>query len=213
MSQSPEELEAGREENGMNPTQAAEHLRVIRELMERPIRSTTRSGLSGVVAGVLALAGCAATAKIAPDFTGRAAPPVAVGLVWLGVFILATVLDLVISWRRTRELGRAFWTRTTRQTALAIAPAFLLGGISTWIFASHGLWYLIPAAWMLYYGLAAWSIGMFSIPEVKVLGAAFIVAGVVCHFHISDHPVATLAATFGGLHLLYGLVVWKRHGG
>jgi hypothetical protein len=213
MSESPEQSGASREENGMNPTQAAEHLRVIRELMERPIRSTTRSGLSGVVAGVLALAGCAATYRIAPDFTGRTAPPVAVGLVWLGVLVLATVLDLFISWQRTRELGRSFWTRTTRQTALAIAPAFLLGGISTWIFASHGAWHYIPAAWMIYYGLAAWSIGMFSIAEVKVLGAAFIAAGVVCHFHFLDQPVAALAATFGGFHLVYGVVVWKRHGG
>jgi len=213
MSEAPEKLDEGREENGMNPTQAAEHLRVIRELMERPIRSTTRSGLSGIIAGLLALAGCAATWAIAPDFDGRAAPPVAVGFIWLGVFVLAVALDLFISWRRTRELGRAFWTRTTRQTALAIAPAFLLGGLSTYFYANGNAWYYIPPSWMLYYGLAAWSIGMFSIAEVKLLGAAFIIAGVICFFNFHDHPVAALAATFGGFHLIYGVVVWKRHGG
>ena len=157
--------------------------------------------------------GSRSTRAIASEFDGHAAPPLAVGLVWLGVFVLAVGLDLLISWRRTRELGRSFWTRTTRQTGLAIAPAFILGGISTWIFAGYGLWYLIPGAWMLYYGLAAWTIGMFSIAEVKVLGAAFIVAGVICHFHFAAQPVAALAATFGGFHLLYGVVVWKRHGG
>jgi hypothetical protein len=138
---------------------------------------------------------------------------VTVGLVWLAVFVLAVGLDLLISWRRTRELGRNFWTRTTRQTGLAILPAFLLGGLATWVLAAGQRYGEIPAAWMLFYGLAAWSIGLFSIAEVKLLGVAFIAAGVVGHFYFLPHPVAALAATFGGIHLVYGVVVWARHGG
>ena len=58
----------------MTAQQAAEHLRVIRELMERPVRDTTRSGLAGILAGLLALAGCFATWTLWTDLPGGRPP-------------------------------------------------------------------------------------------------------------------------------------------
>jgi len=38
-------------------------------------------------------------------------------------------------------------------------------------------WGLIPAIWMLFYGIALWQLGEFSPREVRFLGAAFILIG------------------------------------
>ena len=202
---------ASRGENDMTPEQAAEHLRVIRDLMERPIRNTTRSGLSGIVAGVLALGGCAATWRLADGAPTE--PTVALGLVWLGVLVSAAGIDLLLTWRRAAKLGQAYWKRGQRQTALAIAPGFVIGGLMTGLLVRYQGHEFIPFFWMVFYGMAVWSVGLFSVVEVKVLGAAFLAAGVLGLVFWVAHPLAAMAVSFGGFHLLYGAVVWARHGG
>ena len=42
--------------------------------------------------------------------------------------------------------------------------------------------------------------------------AAFILSAVVAVF-LPEWPYATLGVTFGGYHIVYGIVVWIRHGG
>ena len=196
----------------MTAQQAAEHLRVIRELMERPVRDTTRSGLAGILAGLLALAGCFATWTLWTDLPGGRAP-LSVALVWLGVLALAASGDILITWHRARRGGRTYWKRAQVQTALAIVPGFILAGFFSTLFSDLGLWSLIGFGWMVGYGMALWTVGMFSIVEIKVLGAAFLVAGWLGMFLLAGYPVAAMAVTFGGFHLAYGLVVLKRHGG
>jgi hypothetical protein len=208
----------------MTPEQAAEHLRVIRQLMERPVRHTTRSGLAGLVAGGLALAGAALTWHLLPPEAewpllnpARPYRPPAgavwnVALVWLAVLLAAAAGDVLITWRRARRRQETWWKREQLQTAMAIVPGFVLAAFFTYI------WYIlefnyIPFGWMIGYGMALWTVGMFSITEVKVLGAAFLASGWAGLILLSDYPVAAMAVTFGGFHLVYGLVVLKRHGG
>jgi hypothetical protein len=196
----------------MTAQQAAEHLRVIRELMERPVRDTTRSGLAGILAGLLALAGCFATWTLWTDLP-NGQPPLSVAAVWLGVLVLASVGDILITWHRASRGGRTYWKRAQFQTALAIVPGFILAGFFSYLFSGWEAWSLIGFGWMVGYGMALWTVGMFSIVEIKVLGAAFLVAGWLGMFLLPDYPVVAMAVTFGGFHLAYGLVVLKRHGG
>ena len=223
--QSPDPADGGEGDAGMTPQQAAEHLRVIRQLMERPVRHTTRSGLAGIVAGVLALVGSAATWWLLPAVSewgslktlfGSSPHEAAVlrgALIWLVVFLAAATADVLITWWRSRERREAWWRRAQLQTAMAIVPGFVLAAFFTYLWSVWQAWELIPFGWMIGYGMALWTVGMFSITEVKLLGVAFLVSGWLGMFSLADYPVASLAATFGGYHLVYGLVVLKRHGG
>lgn len=198
----------------MRPEQAAEHLRVIRELMERPLRQTTRSGASGVIAGVLALAGCGATWYVGQlEQLSEASRIKAVGLVWVSVLVLAVAANLLMTWRRAQRQGLPLWGRSQNQTALAIAPGFVVGAFVSLALIMAQEYDLVAFTWIIFYGMALWSVGMFSPVEVKVLGAGFFLAGSLGLFFFAAHPLAALAVTFGGMHLLYGTVVWVRHGG
>jgi len=198
----------------MRPEQAAEHLRVIRELMERPLKQTTRSGASGLIAAVLALAGCSAT-----WYAGRlgqlpeASRIKTVGLIWVSVLVLAVAANLLLTWRRAHRQGLPLWGRSQNQTALAIAPGFVLGALVSWALVGAQQYDLVAFAWIIFYGMAVWSVGLFGPVEVKLLGAGFFLAGILGLFFFTAHPLAALAVTFGGMHLLYGIVVWVRHGG
>ena len=202
----------------MDANRAADELKVIRSLMERPIKYSTQSGLAGVVAGCAALAGVVLDSKVS-QWASASALWVNMG-VWAGVFVVAFAGAVILTRLRERRQGMPAWSLIKRRILLTILPPFVAGvGLTLAIFFRHvehmgpNEWGLIPAIWMLFYGVACWQLGEFSVAEVRVLGAAFILAGLVAAAFFQTSPYGTLGVTFGGFHMVYGLVVWARHGG
>jgi hypothetical protein len=204
----------------MNADKAAEELKVIRQLMERPVRYSTMSGLSGILAGTAALAGLALDWRVSEVY--RDDPRTAMRLclaVWAGVF--ATAFAGVVVLTRLREIrqGMPFWSPAKRRILMTILPPFIAGvGLTLAIacrwYASGGpnQWGLIPAIWMLFYGVACWEVGGFSLFEIRIMGAAFIAAGLIAGW-LQPDPYWAIGVTFGGFHMVYGVAVWARHGG
>lgn len=214
----------------MDAQKAADELTVIRQLMERPVRSSTASGVSGIIAGLAALAGAAADKYLSPRLAEHLAERseltstwdwvLIIGAgIWAVVFCVAFVGVVILTRIRERRQGMPFWSPVKRRVLRTILPPFIAGcGLTVaiyyqWIYGYNpGQSYLIPAVWMLFYGLALWQVGEFSIPEVRLLGAAFIAAGIASAV-VQWYPYESLGATFGGFHIVYGVVVWTRHGG
>ena len=203
----------------MDAEKAAEELKVIRRLMERPVQYSTMSGLSGI------LAGCAALAGVAADWTvSRSHPPlesvkISIAL-WAGVFGVAFTAAVVLTRLRERRRGMPFWSDVKRRILLTIGPPFVVCvGLTAaivyrwWAQQGPNMWGMIPAVWMVCYGLALWQVGLFSPVEVRVLGVAFLASGIVAAASLHTHPYWALGVTFGGFHIVYGTVVWLRHGG
>ncbi|MCE5325395.1 MAG: hypothetical protein LLG01_03170 [Planctomycetaceae bacterium] len=203
----------------MDTQKAADELMVIRQLMERPIRYSTMSGLSGIWAGLVALGGLAVDDWIC----GRHGPRTAMWInlaVWAGVLLLAAGGVLVLTHIRERRQGMPAWSNVKKRIAMTILPC-LAGGVGLTlviirIWYTHegpNEWGLIPAIWMCFYGVALWQLGEFSPVEVRVLGAAFILGGLVSAGWLQVQPYWALGLSFGALHILYGIVVWIRYGG
>jgi len=216
----------------MDASKATEELTVIRQLMERPIRFSSMSGLAAIQAGLWAVAGLACDHIVfARARDGRVALVVSMA-VWAGVFALALAGVVVLTRRRERKRGMPWWSPVKRQILSTILPPFIAAiGLTlticvrfmyvqgrpdaplwlwSWVLAQG---YLIPAIWMLFYGVTLWQLGRFSPGEVKVLGAAFIAAGLGTALVWQWQPYWAMGITFGGFHILYGIVVWIRHGG
>ena len=203
----------------MDESRAGEELKVIRQLMERPIRFSTMSGLSGILAGCAALAGLAVDWRVSQHFDPGAALWINLG-VWAGVFGVAFCCAMVLTRMRERGRDMPFWSSVKRRILLTILPPFVAGVGLTVAIACRwhqdmgpNQWGLIPAVWMLFYGVALWQVGAFSVPDVRALGAAFLLAGLVCAGFTQALPYWSLGVTFGGFHVAYGTVVWIRHGG
>ena len=203
----------------MKPEKAAEELKVIRQLMERPIRFSTMSGLSAIVAGAAALGGCAADSYFTATYPPRQAVWINM-VVWAAVFVAAFASVVLLTRWRERKQGMPFWSSIKRRILLTILPPFVAGvGLTLVVMYRwyHGMgpnqWGLIPAIWMGFYGVTLWQLGEFSPLEVRVLGAAFIAAGIVTATDYQALPYDALGVTFGGFHIVYGIIVWIRHGG
>jgi hypothetical protein len=136
------------------------------------------------------------------------------------VFLLAFSAAVLLTRIRERRQGMPFWSQVKKRILLTILPPFVAGvGLTLaivcrwWAKEGPNMWGLIPAVWMLFYGVALWQVGLSSPVEVRVLGAVFILAGLLAGAFFHACPYLALGATFGGFHIVYGIVVWIRHGG
>jgi hypothetical protein len=205
----------------MDADKAAEELKVIRRLMQRPVRYSTMSGLSGILAGCAALAGVLADRAVTGCYAADVTKAVQINMgVWAGVFLAAFAATVILTRLREIKQGMPFWSDIKRRILLTILPPFVAGAGLTlaiacrwWVGDGPNMWGLIPAVWMLFYGLALWQVGLFSPVEVRLLGVAFILAGLVAAAFLQAHPYWTLGATFGGFEIVYGIAVRIRHGG
>lgn len=194
--------------------EARENLRVIRQTMERSTRYSTLSGLSGVGIGLAAITGVA----VSDALLARAAHPLArtdflhLGPVWLAVLLLAVAIEFGCNKRRAALVGKRVASPLGAHIVLAALPAFSAAPLLTWFFYQHGLAPLVWGVWMLCYGLAICAVGLFSVKPVSYLGAAFVLAGAVTLLLPARYDLPMMALSFGGFHIIYGVLMARKHG-
>ena len=184
---------------------AMDNLQFIRETMERAGSFTAVSGWGVCATGLLA----AAAAAVAP------ASPLAPG--WLSIWMATLAASLVIStWatmHKARNAGVPLLSGAGRKFLLAFLPAMLVGALLTVVLLRAGQQTLLPGVWLLLYGTAVVAGGVFSARIVPLMGTCFLLDGAVALFAPAAWSPALLAIGFGGLHLLFGTLIARRHGG
>ncbi len=184
---------------------ALDDLRFIRQTIESAGSFTAVPGWGGVVVGLTALGAAFVAARFKTP--GQ----------WVAVWVGEAVLGLAVAgWtmrRKARRVGTAVLSRPGRKFALGLAPPMLAGALLTIVLYQASLTWYLPGLWLLLYGAAFVTGGAFSVQAVPVMGACFMALGAAALFS----PVAWgnwfMAAGFGGLHILFGLIVARRYGG
>jgi hypothetical protein len=194
-------------------SEAEEHLRVIRQAMERSTKHSTLSGLSGVLAGLYALA----AAFFAPTAITTLSQKALFCLTWGATLTLAGLTDILLTKRRAAQVGKRAFSPLGAQLSRAAAPGLLLGVGVTLFHLLHpqALGTYVYGMWILSYAVALLAVGMLSRKEVSVMGWAFLIAGIVAlvlpeGFIVG--PRALMAVTFGGFHIVYGLWMGTKYG-
>ena len=85
--------------------------------------------------------------------------------------------------------------------------------VLTAVFVQHHLGTRLPGCWLLCYGAAITSGGAFSVRPVPFMGAAFIALGALAFAAPADWGHFFMAAGFGALHIIFGLVIARNYGG
>ncbi len=182
-----------------------DNLRFIRETMEGASAFTGIPGWGGVAMGITALM----TALIASHQPTTK--------LWLATWIGEAILSLSIAaWAAGRKVGRAaipLLSKPGRKFALSFSPAMLAGLLLTVALDRAGLDGMLPGAWLLIYGAALANAGAFSIRIVPAMGLCFMLCGSAALFSPAAWGNAYMALGFGGLHIAFGFVIARRHGG
>lgn len=198
----------------MDSNWAAEHLQVIRTLMERS--AVYRRALAPIMiyVGALGIAGGVIGRLLALD-----SRPAFIGL-WAAIAVLALVGAFLLIRRQTLKDAEPFWSPPTRRIAQALLPGVFAGAAAgllglicpTWDFLAPSA---LPGFWMLLYGCALTAAGFFMHRGIKLLGWLFTLSG--CGFmasrcYASGFPLADshllMGGVFGGLHLAYGVYLY-----
>jgi hypothetical protein len=184
---------------------AMDNLRFIRETMERSASFTAVSGWGGIVMGLIALA----AAVVAHSVPGT----VAWLLVWMGAAGLSFIVALLAMARKSAAAGAPLLTGPGRKFAWNVTPPLLVGGLLTLALFDAGATELLPGVWLLLYGAGVVTGGSFSVRIVPLMGLAFMLTGVAALFGPVAWGNAFMAAGFGGLHIVFGIVIWRKYGG
>jgi hypothetical protein len=88
-----------------------------------------------------------------------------------------------------------------------------VGALLTIALVRGGLLSALPGTWLLLYGAAVVTGGAYSVRIVPLMGAGFIALGGAALFAPASWGDAFMAAGFGALHIIFGLVIWRKYGG
>ena len=185
-------------------SQAADNLRFIRQAMESSGSFTSVPGWGGILMGLSALAAAAAAEWLAPDRWLE---------IWIGVAMLAFAIGGGAMARKARAQGVRLSRGVGRRFLLSLTPPLAAAALLTVALTRAGLAELVPATWLLLYGAGVITGGAFSVRLVPMMGACFMVLGVVALLAPQGWSNPILAAGFGGCHLLFGGIIARRYGG
>ncbi len=184
---------------------AVEDLRFIRRTMEGGAAFTAVPGWGGVGMGLTALA-AAALASSQPTSDRWL-------LVWLLEAFLAVAIGAVAIHRKARRAGLPILSGAGRKFVLSYLPPALAGVVLTVAIWEAGVDSLLPGVWLLLYGTSVVTAGTFSVKIVPVTGICFMVLGVFALLAMPAGRDLSMATGFGGLHILFGTIIARRHGG
>jgi hypothetical protein len=204
----------------MESNWAAEHLQVIRTLMERS--ALYRRAL----APIMIFNGVVGLAAAALGWGLKIGSPRAFILFWAGVSVVALAGSFLLVRRQALKESEPFWSPPTRRVSQALLPPLAAGFlISVVVLVSTGsapehatslagaVW--LPLSWVVLYGCAFHAAGFFMPRGMKVFGWAFIVSG--CGLFAAgipdcasplDYAHGVMGLSFGGLHLAYGVYLY-----
>jgi len=186
-------------------TRAMDNLRFIRETMERAGSFTAVPGVGGVLMGLVALGGTA--------FAVTRNDVRAWILGWIATAVLALAVGLVAMLAKARRAGVPVGRGAGQSFTRSLCPPLAAGAVLTWALYQAGTPQLLPGMWLLLYGVGILAAGAFSVPTVPLMGLCFLAAGTAALVAPASWGDAFMAAGFGGLQILFGVVIARRHGG
>jgi phosphate/sulfate permease len=201
----------------MEGKDAYAELSSIRDLMERSSKFISLSGLSGVLAGIYALAGAGLAYTIITDQSssgtlGDIGPMFFSPLV--GIALAVLVLSLVTSYwltaRKAKKRNEHIWNPVSRRLLIASGIPFFTGGLFIAILLWKGEHIPIASACLIFYGLALVAGSQYTYQAVKWLGIGEILLGLVALIY-PGNGLLLWALGFGVLHIVYGIFMHFKY--
>jgi len=208
-----------------NSKQHLEALSSIKDLMEKSTKFISLSGLSGVIAGITALIG-AFIADVRIDYYlngysshSRMEPSTTFIVdnltlelfgIAFGVLIISIFFGLILTIKETKKNGQHIWGKNSKLLLINLLIPLFVGGIFCIILIYQGLYVLVAPATLLFYGLALFNCGKYTLGEIKYLGILQIMLGLISAVFIGK-GLLFWSIGFGVLHIIYGALMHFKY--
>lgn len=184
---------------------AIDNLRYIRETMERAGSFTAVPGWGTVLIG--------ATALVAVWISSHQSTPLGWLAVWSAEALLSVTIGVGAVVHKGRAAGIPLLSGPAQKFGLSLIPSLVAGALLTLVLFQASLFAALPGMWLLLYGAAIVTAGAFSVAPVPAMGLCFMGLGAVALFAPAAWGNGFMAIGFGGLHVLFGILIARRYGG
>lgn len=215
-----------------NRSEAEEHLRVIRSLMEKATIYRAISAPTALVGGLCSIAfGSWLYFHWRPLPEGNESSEFERLFLfgWIAVLVITMCANALLIWRAAKERNDPFISPAMKKALWALLPPLLCGGFFTALLSflqEPGVRWCLPGFWMIFYGLGLLATSQFAPKSIPLLGWCFLAAGIGSF--LGDYwlefvrmwgkgethrPTAAnlmMIATFGLFHLIYAACTWPR---
>lgn len=204
----------------MDKNEHLEDLAHIRSLMEKSTRFISLSGLSGVGAGVAALLGAgiiyvssgmrfSGYHHVRSEYMGYSYLYFEVAVA-LGVLALALLSGYIFTARRAKRKGQNLFNKSSMRLIRNLFIPLGVGGLFCIILMYHSYWELVGPCTLLFYGLALINASKYTLEDIRHLGIAQTVLGLISTFFL-QYTLLFWALGFGVMHIIYGLVMFYKY--
>jgi len=190
-------------------------LKAIREMMEKSTRFLSLSGLSGILAGITAIAGAAFAWFYILSY------PSATGLdrnQQLGILLADAVVVLLVSIgfgiyfsaKKAAKSNQKLFNKVTLKTIYNLSIPLLAGGIFSALCIYRGDVEIVASTTLIFYGLALVNVSKYTFDEIHYLGITEIILGIgaVVFLHTG---IIFWTLGFGVCHIIYGLIMYRKY--
>ena len=134
-------------------------------------------------------------------------------ITWLAEAVLAFAIGFLAMWQKARVLQNSLFSAPARKFAFGFAPPLFAGIVLTILLYKIGQTAALPVVWLLLYGAAVTTGGMFSVKPVPLMGACFLVLGAIAAVLPLEYGNWLMGAGFGVLQIIFGIIIARNHGG
>lgn len=198
-----------------NPQQ---DLHEIKSMMERSTRFLSLSGLSGIMAGIYALAGMALIYYWAEGFTldnkvfNEAIANRTGNIIWTGITVLflSVLTAYILSKKKSNRTTSQLWTPAGNRFLNALFLPVILGALFCFALIHLSYFELISSTTLIFYGLGLIHASQHTLSDIKYLGYGQAILGVLAGF-FPEFGLVFWAMGFGLLHIFYGSVMYFKY--
>ncbi|SEM19086.1 hypothetical protein SAMN04487910_4378 [Aquimarina amphilecti] len=187
----------------------------IKDMMNKSSRFFSLSGLSGILAGIYAIIGAAIAYYLVRisgiDYViaeGKIFNYILIDL--MAVALLSIVTGIILSNRKAKKNNETLWNGTSKRLLTAFLIPLVTGGIFIIIKIYSHHYGLTGSLMLIFYGLALVNASKYTIGNVKYLGYAEIILGLVCSV-FPTYGFWFWVVGFGVMHIIYGSLIYLQH--
>lgn len=217
----------------MDRNEAQARMQEIQRIMERATLWTILPGMSGIIGGLMVLAGCVVSYLMFSSLENPSFSPIdfaslldlslygqiAFCVMWFLIGVGGVIVEIHFAQLQAKREGISTTGRSAKLAFFSLTPGVVIAMVLTVKFLSaielrtHEIQYIAPV-WMMLYGTGVYTAGLFSVRAPRLLGMVFIAAGVASIHFFQQYGVITAALSFGLFHIVFGLyVIRKRKAG
>lgn len=208
----------------MNNKNPIEDLKEIRKMMENSSKFLSLSGLSGVFAGLTALAGAwlayneiKSFEKLLPHYylqgrldQGYDALSFRLAVIAGIILIVALCFGILFTWLKAKRQNIKLWTPLSIRLIISLMVPLGFGGLFIIGLYYQGFYTLIAPATLIFYGMALLNGSKYVHVDIKYLALCEITLGVISVFKL-HYGITFWAIGFGVLHILYGMIMYFKY--